>query len=598
MPYLLIAFLLTAVIIVPFLAVLGYEAYYMYRIHAGVSVGGVSLGGLTQEEARAELSREFENYAERDSTLDYQGRLWFATARELGVTYDPRATSERAYRVGREGSVSEKLQAQLEALLYGRPVTAAQSFDEGVATMYLSKLAKEINQPARDARFKVDGFQISTESGRSGLELDIAQTQNVLKAALESLSNEPLELVVRKIEPAAIDVETARQQAANILGGPLIFTLREQAVISGTMAPQWVEKRWSLGQAYLADLMVTRQTKMPDGSIALGMGLNTDKLRPYLEKLAEQVSRPARDARFDFNPDTGQLSPIVASQEGYTLDVAGTAALASEKAVTPDHIVPLVVKVTRPAVAVENTAQMGIKELVAEGTTSFKGSTAARIHNIERAASQFDGVVIAPGEVFSFNKYLGEVSAATGYEEGQIIWGDRTAVGIGGGVCQVSTTAFRTAFWAGLPILERWNHGYRVSWYEPPVGLDATVYAPQVDFKFKNDMASYILIKTETNPKAATLTFRFYGTNPGRVVEMSGPTQANMVLAGPAVYQDDPTLPSGTQKQVEWAHDGLDVTIQRTVREGKNVVLEDRFFSRYAPWPPMFLRGTKGSVRS
>ena len=117
------------------------------------------------------------------------------------------------------------------------------------------------------------------------------------------------------------------------------------------------------------------------------MGLNADKLRPYLEKLAEQVDRPPRNAQFEFNPETIELVPVVASQEGYTLDVDGTAALASAKAVSPDHVVPLVVKVTRPAVAVENIAQMGIKELVAEATTSFKGSSAARIHNIQRAAS-------------------------------------------------------------------------------------------------------------------------------------------------------------------------------------------------------------------
>ena len=220
-PYLLVAFLLTAVIIVPFLAILGYEAFYMYRIHNGVSVGGVSLGGMTLEEARVALAGEFETYAERDITLDYQGRLWFATARELGVTYDPRLTSERAYRVGREGAFADKLQAQVEALFYGHPVPAVQSFDEGAATMYLSRLAREINQPARDARFKVDGLQVSTEPGRTGLELDMAGTQSALKAALGNLSGAPVEMVVRRIEPVPMEMETARRQAANLLSGPL-----------------------------------------------------------------------------------------------------------------------------------------------------------------------------------------------------------------------------------------------------------------------------------------------------------------------------------------------------------------------------------------
>ena len=126
--------------------------------------------------------------------------------------------------------------------------------------------------------------------------------------------------------------------------------------------------------------------------------------------------------------------------------------------------------------------------------------------------------------------------------------------------------------------------------------MDATVYAPPVPLKLKNDMASYILIQTETDPKAATVTFRFYGTDQGRVVEMSGPVESNEVPHGPPVYQDDPTLAAGTEKQVEWAHDGVDVVIERTVFENGSIILTDRFFSRYTPWPAVYLRGTMGTA--
>jgi vancomycin resistance protein YoaR len=592
-PCLLLAFLLTALLLFPFLAVLAYEAFYMHRIHPGVSVGGVAMGGLTLGEAEAKLGQEFEGYSERKVVFRYGGRIWFASAQELGVTHDSRLTSEAAYRVGRTGSVWESLKMQAEALLHGYPVRAVQGFDEGVAIMQLSKLAMEINRPARDARLRADNFEIAEEPEQIGRELDIPATKAALKASLANLSDEPVHLVVRQIEPSVIDLETARVQAANILSQPLIFTLREQTFISGTLTPQMVEKRWMLDQAAIASIMIPRQVKNPDGKVSLTMGLDLAQLTPYVEQLAQQIDRPARDAQLDFDPETGQLTPRVMSQEGYILDVTKTLALANAKAVTTDHLVPLPVDVLRPAVAVENIPQMGIKELIGEATTHFKGSSAARIRNIQVAASRFDGAIIAPGEVFSFNKYLGDVSAAMGYEESQIIWGNRTAIGIGGGVCQVSTTAFRAAFWAGLPILERYNHGYRVSWYEPPVGLDATVYAPTVDLKLKNDMASYILIKTETDPEEATVTFRFYGTDQGRVVEMSGPVQSNEVPHGPPVYKDDSTLPLGTKKQVEWPHDGMDTTIQRSVFEDGMIIHEDRFFSRYAPWPAMYLLGTE-----
>jgi vancomycin resistance protein YoaR len=595
-PCLLIAFLLTALILLPFFALLVYEVYFMHRIHVGVSVGGVELSGLTLAEAEKKLSSEFEDYAEREVTLRYGDRIWFASSHELGVTHDARLTSEVAYRVGREGSVLESLRMQIDALAYGYPVRAIQGFDEGVATMYLSKLATLINQPVRDAKLKVDGFRVLEESGQVGRELDIPVTKAGLRAALANLSDEPVDVVVRTLQPSVMDVDTARQQVENILSQPLFFTLREQTFISDTTTAQVVEKRWMLDRAALADVIVTRQVKNADGSVSLNVGLDMAQLTPYFEKLAEQINRPARDARLDFDPETGQLKPLIVSQEGYVLDVASTVALADAQAVTEDHVIPLPVEVIRPDVAVENIPQLGIKELVSEATTYFKGSSAARMRNIQVAASRFEGVVIAPGEIFSFNEYLGDVSTATGYEESLIIWGDRTAIGIGGGVCQVSTTVFRAAFWAGLPILERYNHGYRVSWYEPPVGMDATVYAPAVDLKFKNDMASYLLIKVATDLEAATVTFRFYGTDQGRVVELDGPVESNDVPHGAPVYQDDASLPLGTEKQVEWAHDGVDVTIFRTVSEGGQVILRDQFFSRYSPWVALYLRGTKGSA--
>jgi vancomycin resistance protein YoaR len=214
------------------------------------------------------------------------------------------------------------------------------------------------------------------------------------------------------------------------------------------------------------------------------------------------------------------------------------------------------------------------------------------MHNIQVAASRFHGLVIPPGGTFSFNEYLGEVSAATGYEESIIIWGNRSAVGIGGGVCQVSTTAFRVAFWGGYPVTERWAHGYRVGWYEPPVGMDATVYSSQIDFKFVNDTPHYLLIETETDLKAGTVTFRFYGTMTGRTVEMEGPFEANVVPHGPDVYQEDPTLPKGTTKQIDWAHDGVDITVYRIVKESDRILWKDTFFSRYKPWQAVYLVGT------
>jgi vancomycin resistance protein YoaR len=232
-------------------------------------------------------------------------------------------------------------------------------------------------------------------------------------------------------------------------------------------------------------------------------------------------------------------------------------------------------------------------ELIGEGVTNFAGSTASRVQNIVVGTAQFDGLLIAPGETFSFNHYLGEVTAEQGYEESIIIWGNTTRADVGGGLCQVSSTAFRAAFWAGLPITERWAHAFRVRYYEPPIGMDATIYSPTVDLKWVNDTGHYILIQTHVDQSNQTVSFRFYGTNPGRTVELEGPYEDNHVPHGAAVYRDDPTLPKGETKQIEWAKDGLDVTVYRIIREDGVEVERDTFFSRFRPWQAVYLVGTR-----
>jgi vancomycin resistance protein YoaR len=152
---------------------------------------------------------------------------------------------------------------------------------------------------------------------------------------------------------------------------------------------------------------------------------------------------------------------------------------------------------------------------------------------------------------------------------------------------------FRAAFFGGFPIVERWAHAYRVSWYEPPVGLDATVFSPSVDFKFKNDTENYLLIQTKVDLKAGTLTFSLYGTKPNRTVEMEEPIMENVIPHGPPIYTDDPTLKKGVVKQTDSAHDGADVTIWRKIIVNGQVVKREKFFSRYEPWVARYLVGTK-----
>ena len=262
----------------------------------------------------------------------------------------------------------------------------------------------------------------------------------------------------------------------------------------------------------------------------------------------------------------------------------------------PEKIVFAVpIKIIKPKVTTDQANTFGIKELIAQGTSLFQHSIPNRIYNISLAATKLNGLLVAPGETFSFGKALGDISAFTGYKQAYIIQGGRTVLGDGGGVCQVSTTFFRALLNAGLPIIERHAHDYRVGYYEQDSkpGFDATVYVPSVDLRFKNDTPNHILIQTEIDPTVQRLTFYLYGTKDSRQVTISKPVITSRVPAPAPLYQDDPSLPKGITKQVDFAAEGATVVFTRQVIKDGEAILNDKFVSNYRPWQAVFLRGTK-----
>lgn len=253
------------------------------------------------------------------------------------------------------------------------------------------------------------------------------------------------------------------------------------------------------------------------------------------------------------------------------------------------------IRVLKPKVTTEEANSLGIRELIATGTSLFQGSIPNRIFNITLAAERLNGILVAPNEVFSFNKALGDVSAFTGYKQAYVIQGGKTILGDGGGVCQVSTTLFRSLLNAGLPIMQRHAHSYRVGYYEQdsPPGFDATVYAPLVDLRFKNDTGNHILIQSDVDPITQRLTFSLYGTKDERAVTIAKPTITNQTPAPEPIYQDDPTLPKGTVKQVDFAAAGATVSFTRQVTKNGKVIISDKFVSNFRPWQAVYLRGTQ-----
>lgn len=325
-----------------------------------------------------------------------------------------------------------------------------------------------------------------------------------------------------------------------------------------------------------------------------------ETLQEYLGSIAKEVKLEPVDALFRF--ENGRVTAFRPSSDGQEVDFETLEKEVTEKiplvaaSIKPKTFTLVIpIKVLKPNVTTDEVNSLGINELIGVGNSLFQGSIQSRIFNITLAATRLNGILVAPDETFSFNKALGDISAFTGYKQAYVIEGGKTVLGDGGGVCQVSTTFFRALLDAGLPIVERHAHAYRVGYYEQDQGpgYDATIYSPSINLQFKNDTNHHILIQTFIDPTYQKLTFHLYGTKDGRESIISQPVITGQTPAPPPSYQDDPTLPKGQTKQVDFAAAGATVYITRIVKKEGKVLYSDKFSSYYRPWQAVYMRGTK-----
>lgn len=253
---------------------------------------------------------------------------------------------------------------------------------------------------------------------------------------------------------------------------------------------------------------------------------NYININNYLINLVPQINHPPVNAQLEVK--NNKVTIFTLSQAGTELDLTTSNQNITQYLFTTQNYqntskqikIPLQVNRQEPAITSQNINNMGITSLLATGESNFTPSSKSRKHNITVGANKFNGILIAPQEKFSFNQALGEVNAKEGYLSELVIKKGQTVSEFGGGLCQVSTTAFRAAVKAGLEIVERRNHAYAVKYYSPQ-GTDAAIYPPHPDLVFINNTPAHILIQTRI--VGNMLYFDFYGTDDGRKVELEGP---------------------------------------------------------------------------
>lgn len=331
------------------------------------------------------------------------------------------------------------------------------------------------------------------------------------------------------------------------------------------------------------------------------IALDPIKISQYLEDIAETVDRETVDATLSF--ENGRVTEFTPARDGQKLNGELAVNLILEKLST-DYVsgekiitISLPVEVMKAKIANEEVNNLGVKELIGSGVSYFAGSIPNRAYNVGLGARRLNGFLVKPGENFSFNEAVGEVSGKTGYKEAYVISAGKTVLDDGGGICQVSTTVFRAALNSGFPIVSRTAHAYRVGYYEQggfKAGMDATIWQPSVDLKFKNDTDFHILVQATVDPVRAKLQVDIYGTKDDRKVEISDPVVSNFRPAPEPRYQDEPTLPKGTVKQVDFAAVGATSVFTRKVYKVGEKVIDEKITSNFRPWQAVFLVGIGG----
>ncbi len=549
-----------------------YLVLFLGRISPGIYVAEISLAGKTPEEAVQILSQTIKIPSQ--IILVGENETFEIDLEKTGFSYDFVETARAAYELDKTGNIFYDLYKRAVLPIKNVNLGLRLSFDEEKLSKTLSVIAGQASIEPVHPSVKLVGKNVVVEKGQKGQELDTEKLRIEIGQSLTFAKNDPVALSIKVVDPTLTD-----EEGENFQG-------RAENLINKRLFLNFEYEIYSLRENDLFKFLDPKNEYLEES------------LSVYISDLALEINREAQNPNFIF--EAGRVREFAPAKDGVKVKeellkemIVGnlrTLETSEEKILNID--VPF--EATSPEIKTGDVNNMGIKELIGRGSSRFRGSISSRIHNIALASSRFNGVLVKPGEIFSFNKALGDVSIYTGYKEAYIIKDGKTVLGDGGGVCQVSTTFFRAILDTGLPVVERRAHAYRVGYYEQdsPVGFDATVYDPSPDLKFKNDTPGHLLIQTYVNTRAATLVFEIYGTSDGRIATTSKPVMTDIVPPPENLYIDDPGLPEGTTKQIDWKAWGAKAWFTYKVTRDEEIIYQKTFYSNYRPWQAIYLRGT------
>lgn len=558
------------------------------------TINSVDISLLSKEEAKTKITNFLGEKNDFLITLESSEQRLSSNSSQINFKYLIDQSLDEAFTKSHNNLTLKKPLKLYSTLFQNKEFPLRKEFDHNQLVNFISIFSNKVDekghQPFATLGKSNKRTSLKIDSGEIGLEINQDKVNKQLTKQLNNKSDyqEIISTVIPQQTNYTLDekaTKKAKERALRFVGQSIFLINNGYKDVKLTINDQ--------------DLVTL---------LSFPSGIKQDKLEEIINKLNKKVKRDSRNAVFDYEKnEQGNfiVHEFVPHLDGLEIDqeklknkvevfitaIDGT--INSPEEIKPTYL-DLPLEIVEPDITLEKTNDLGIKELIGFGDSEYDHSIPNRIWNVNLTSEKMNNILVAPGEEFSFNKTLGEVSRRTGYRSAYVISGGKTVLGDGGGVCQVSTTYFRAILNAGLQITKRKAHSYRVSYYElnQKPGIDATVYSGDVDLRFINDTGHYILIRASANSDELYMKVEIYGTSDGRTTEIVDHKTWDLRGAPAPAYYPTTDLPPGVTKQIDWSVPGIKASFKNIVKDknGK-IIREEEYYSNYVPWSAKYLIG-------
>lgn len=495
-----------------------FNVAYADRIFPNILINNEDYSGLTKEQAFLKLENKIKDIYKNDFSFIYEDDIFKTSILETGAAIDINKTINDAFSYGHNKNILQNIKEQTTLINKKGNFQVKVDIDEEKFEDYIKKELSKIETPPKNFSYVYTDEKFVPTIPESGITVDRNKMKEDIIKNLSELKNNniKIELAVEDAKIKGDLNDKAFIQANNLLNKKIILKYNsDKFEVQKEDFALWIK------------FDATNDTENKNERV-LGVMTNSEKINDYLLTfIVPQVNREPVNAQLEY--ENNKVGVFSLSHEGVFLKTEESKNEICKSIFRKENYeddskkdieIEIITEKIQPEITTKDIDNMGITALLATGESNFYGSPKNRQHNIAVGASKFHGILIGPEDEFSFNKALGGVGPKEGYLPELVIKKGATVPEYGGGLCQVSTTAFRAAVNGGLEITERRNHAYPVKYYNPQ-GTDATIYPPHPDLRFKNNTPAYILIQTRI--EGNNLYFDFYGSDDGRKVVLTGP---------------------------------------------------------------------------